>query len=44
MNPGLISFSSFVACGAETVSVRPAARRSPRHSTSRIELSAAPEE
>ena len=44
MKPAFISRSSFVVCGGETTSVRPSASLSCRHSTSWIELSAAPEE
>ena len=44
MKPGFTSCSSFVVCGGETTSVRPGTSFSSRHSTSRIELSAAPEE
>ena len=44
MKPAFIRRSFFVVCGGATTSVRPGTSFPPRQSTSRIELSAAPEE
>ena len=44
MKPAFVRRSSFVVCGGATTSLRPGVSFEPFHSTSRIELSAAPEE